>query len=151
MSSPVKYEQPSVGEVVGEYANGVRLVFHEGLPSGSCLMVRFEGTEGWISVDDNLGLEADPPSLLGPYRPGERGTYEKATNHIRGFLDCVRTRKQPVCSAEVAHRATTACHAANICLCLGRPLTWDPTKEEFVGDELANRMRSRALREPWRF
>jgi len=151
LSSPVEYEQLAPNEVVARYANGVKLVFHAGIPAGACLMARFEGTEGWISVDDNLGLDADPPSLLGPYKARERGTYEKATNHIQDFLRCVRTRQQPVCNPEVAHRATTACHAANICLCLGRPLTWDPAKEAFVGDEVANRMRSRALREPWRF
>ncbi|OHB85950.1 MAG: hypothetical protein A2V98_03835 [Planctomycetes bacterium RBG_16_64_12] len=151
MSSPVEYEPLNAGEVEARYANGVKLVFHAGIPAGACLMARFEGTEGWISVDDNLGFEADPPSLLGPYRAGERGTYEKASNHIQDFLRCVSTRQQPVCNAEVAQRATTACHAANICVCLGRPLTWDPAKEEFVGDEVANRMRSRALREPWRF
>jgi len=149
MSSPVEYEQLGGNEVAATYANGVRLVFHAGIPAGACLMARFEGTEGWISVDDNLGLEADPPSLLGPYRPKERGSYEKASNHIQDFLKCVRTRKQPVCNAEVAHRGTTACHAANICVCLGRPLNWDPAKEAFVGDEEANRMRRRALREPW--
>jgi predicted dehydrogenase len=132
MSSPVRYEQLSHGEVAAEYANGVKLIFHEGLPSGSCLMARFEGT------------------LLGSYRAGERGTQETANNHIQNFLECVKTRRQPVCNAEVAHRATTACHAANICLCLGRPLTWDPVQEAFVGDEMANRMRSRAAREPWR-
>ncbi len=151
MSSPVEYEQPSGNEVAAKYANGVRLVFHAGIPDGACLMARFEGTEGWISVDDNLGFEADPPSLLGPYKPRERGTYEKAANHIQDFLKCIKTRRQPVCNAEVAHRATTACHAANICVCLGRPLKWDPAKEEFVGDDVANRMRSRASREPWRF
>jgi predicted dehydrogenase len=149
-SSPIEYEQLSASDVAAKYANGVRLVFHAGIPAGACLMARFEGTEGWISVDDNLGLEADPPSLLGPFRPKERGTYDKASNHIQDFLKCVRTRGQPVCNAEVAHRATTACHAANICVCLGRPLKWDPAREEFAGDDAANRMRSRALREPWR-
>jgi predicted dehydrogenase len=151
MSSPVEYEQHGSNEVATKYANGVRLVFHAGIPDGACLMARFEGTEGWISVDDNLGLDADPSSLLGHYKPRERGSYEKASNHIQDFLKCVRTRKEPVCNAEVAHRATTACHAANLCVCLGRPLKWDPGKEEFVGDDEANRMRSRALREPWRF
>ena len=150
-SSPVKYERCGSNEVAAEYANGVRLVFHAGMPAGACLMVRFEGTEGWISVDDNLGFEAEPASLLGPYKPRERGTYEKAANHIQDFLKCIRTRRPPVCNAEVAHRATTACHVANICVCLGRPLQWDPAKEEFVGDEVANRMRRRGLREPWRF
>jgi predicted dehydrogenase len=151
LSSPIEYEQRGGNEVVATYANGVRLVFHAGMPDGACLMVRFEGTEGWISVDDNLGFEADPPSLLGPYKPRERSSYEKAANHIQDFLRCVRTRKQPVCHAEVAHRATTACHIANICVCLGRPLKWDPANEAFVADDIADRMRSRALREPWRF
>ncbi len=150
MTSPVEYEQLGPGEVAAKYANGVKLVFHEGLPSGSCLMARFEGTEGWICVDDNLGMEGDPPSVLGPYKARQRGTYEKPTNHIQNFLDCIGSRKQTICNAEVAHRATTACHAANICLCLGRPLKWDPVKEAFVGDEAANRMRGRALRQPWR-
>ncbi len=149
-TSPVEYQQLGPGEVAARYINGVQLVFHEGLPSGSCLMARFEGTEGWICVDDNLGMDGDPPSVLGPYKARQSGTYEKPTNHIQNFLECIRSRKQPVCNAEVAHRATTACHAANICLCLGRPLKWDPTQEAFIGDELANRMRSRALREPWR-
>jgi len=150
MTSPIEYEQLSPGEVAARYANGVKLIFHEGLPTGTCLMARFEGTEGWISVDDNLGLEADPPSVLGPYKAGQRGAEERPANHIQNFLECIRTRKQAVCNAEVAHRATTACHAANLCLCLGRPLTWDPAQEAFVGDEMANRMRSRAAREPWR-
>jgi predicted dehydrogenase len=150
LTSPVEYEQLSPGEVAAEYANGVKLIFHEGLPAGTCLMARFEGTEGWICVDDNLGMEGDPPSVLGPYKARQRGTYEKPTNHIQNFLECVSSRKQPVCNAEVAHRATTACHAANICLCLGRPLKWDPTREVFIGDELANRMCRRALRQPWR-
>jgi len=151
MTSPVEYEQMGPGEVVARYANGVKLVFHEGLHPGSCLMARFDGTEGWICVDDNLGMEGDPPSVLGLYKSRQRGTYERPTNHIQNFVECVRSRKQPICNAEVAHRATTACHAANICLCLGRPLKWDPVKEAFVGDVLANRMRGRALRQPWRF
>ncbi len=149
-SSPVEYEQQGSGKVAATYANGVRLVFQAGIPDGACLMVRFEGTEGWISVDDNLGLDADPPSLLGPYRARQKSSYDKASDHIQNFLECIRTRRRPVCNAEVAHRATTACHAANICVCLGRALRWDPAQEQFVGDDTANRMRSRALREPWR-
>jgi hypothetical protein len=66
-------------------------------------------------------------------------------------LDCIRSRQDPVCNAEEAHRATTACHLANICVCLGRPIKWDPMTEAFVGDAAADRMRSRAAREPWQW
>ncbi len=44
-----------------------------------------------------------------------------------------------------------ACHAANIAIFLNRKLAYDPKKNEFVGDEEANRLRREAMREPWRF
>ena len=40
--------------------------------------------------------------------------------------------------------------AGNIALFLDRKLAYDPKKNEFIGDEQANRLRSEALREPWR-
>ena len=42
------------------------------------------------------------------------------------------------------------CHAANIALFLNRRVKFDPAKREFIGDPDANRLRSEALREPWR-
>jgi len=147
-TSVVECEQTKRGEVVARYANGVKLVFREGL-DGDVLKARFEGTEGWIVVGDHTNLVSDPPSLAAGYA-GSLQKGQPAENHIRIFLDCVRSRQNPVCNAEVAHRATTACHIANICLCLGRPVRWDPVTEAFLGDETANRMRRRAAREPWR-
>jgi hypothetical protein len=51
---------------------------------------------------------------------------------------------------ETAHRSTTTCHIANICLRLGRKLQWDPAVERFVNDPEADRMLARAVRSPWR-
>jgi hypothetical protein len=70
-------------------------------------------------------------------------------NHLRDFLSCVKTRRQTIANPEVMHRSMTTCHAINICLALKRDLKWNPQTEEFVNDAEANRMRSRALREPW--
>jgi predicted dehydrogenase len=148
-TSPTSYESPNPKQVVCTYANGVKLVFNEGIPGGACLMARFEGSDGWISVDDNHGVEGNLPAALGPYQQKQRGSELRPANHIKQFLECIRSRKQPACNAEVAHRATTACHAANICLRVGRPLKWDPVKEEFPGDEQANALRGRPAREPW--
>jgi hypothetical protein len=42
-----------------------------------------------------------------------------------------------------------ACHAAATAWILGRKVAFDPAAEAFVGDDEANRMRTRAMREPW--
>jgi hypothetical protein len=68
---------------------------------------------------------------------------------MRNFLDCVKSRRLTVANPVVMHRSMTTVHAANICMWLGRDLEYDPVKEEFVNDEEANRLRSRAMREPW--
>ncbi len=74
----------------------------------------------------------------------------KGTGGIYGdFLHCVRTRQRPFRDIELAHRTVTVCHLGNIAYELNRPLRWDPVKEEFPGDEEANRFLDRAKREPW--
>ncbi|MHC4691216.1 MAG: Gfo/Idh/MocA family protein [Planctomycetota bacterium] len=155
LTSAVDYEYPNNDTAEGftaRYANGVKLVLSCEGWRGTC-GVRYEGTEGWVSVADGYSVpDVSSPSLL-----GERvklvqdymGRNQRPMNHMRDFLDCVRTRRPAVAHAEVAHRSMTTCHAANICMLLKRDLKWDPTKEEFINDNQANRMRSRAMREPW--
>jgi hypothetical protein len=69
---------------------------------------------------------------------------------VADFVQCVKSRKQPKSNALAAAQTHIACHAAYIAFQLGRKLTFDPATDTFVRDEEANRMRSRAMREPWR-
>ena len=69
--------------------------------------------------------------------------------HARNFLDCVKSREQPVADVEDGHRTVTACHLANISLRLGRKLRWDPDKEKIVGDPEASAHLVRPYRKPW--
>jgi hypothetical protein len=147
-TAPVEYE-PRGDQLHARYANGVKLVMRNDgwLPLGSC-PVRFEGDTGWVETGDDAEIAASSPSLLagkGAKIPGYPADF-----HIRNFLDCVKTRAQPRANADVACHAHIACHAANVALFLGRKLAYDPVKNEFIGDEEANRLRSEALREPWR-
>ncbi len=130
---------------VGRYATGVKLVIRTGLRFGSC-PVRFEGEEGWVETGDSGQIETEPKSLLEERR--FQGGYPP-DNHLRAFLDCVKTRQQPVSNADVAHRSVSVCHVANICKRLDRPIKWDPVKETCIDDEEANRLCSRAYRAPW--
>jgi predicted dehydrogenase len=142
-TGPVEFELAE-GTVVAHYANGVKLVFEEGKWP---LHVRFVGTEGWIYADDDGNVEAEPKSLLADQKFGKGYPQD---NHVRNFLDCVKSRRQPIAPAEGAHRANSTCQVANICLQLGRKLTWNPEKEQFVDDPMADRMLARAIRDPWR-
>lgn len=141
-TGPVEFELAE-GTVVARYANGVKLIFENGKWP---LHVRFVGTEGWIYADDDGNVEAEPKSLLADKKFGKGYPQD---NHVRNFLDCFKSRRQPIAPAEGAHRANSACQIANICQELGRKLQWDPEKEQFVNDPMADRKLARAMREPW--
>jgi len=159
-TEPVEYE-PEGGIFRGDglisrytincrYANGVKLVLrnHSWKLLGSCSN-RFEGTEGWVETGDSGRIEVSPNlKSLVPTRQGTR--YDPTFEHIREFLQCIRSRTAPRANAEVTCHTHVASHAAWICTQLNRKLTWDPAKRMFLNDEEANRMRGRAYREPWR-
>ena len=147
-TAPVEYE-PAGKELHARYANGVKLVMRDDgwLKLGSC-PVRFEGETGWVETGDDGDIVASAPALLAG--KGAKVSGYPANFHIRDFLDCVKTRGQTRANADAACHAHIACHAANVALFLGRKLSYDPVKNEFIGDEQANRLRSEALREPWR-
>ncbi len=129
--------------------NGVRLVVRSDgwLPLGSC-PVRFEGETGWVETGDDGELVASAPELIAAQRTIIAGY--PANFHVRNFLDCVKSRAQPRVNAVVACQSHIACHAGNIALFLDRRLVYDPERNVFPHDEEANRLRSEALREPWR-
>jgi predicted dehydrogenase len=130
-------------EVEYTYANGVKMLLSKG--GGT----RFEGSEGWIYVNRGK-LQAEPESLLtSVIRPDEIHLYQ-SNDHKKNFLDCIKSRKDPICDAEVGHRSSTVCHLGNIAMLLDRPLKWDPKAEQFIGDDEANRMTWRPRRAPYR-
>ena len=147
---PVVYDAPKDEQLVARYEHGVELVFREKgwIPLGSC-PVRFEGEEGWVEAGDSGKMVLSSPALLAGRDVEEIGGYP-ATFHVRDFLDCVKTRAQPKGNAVAACNAHIACHAANIALHLNRQVTFDNATNTFVDDNEANRLRSEALREPWR-
>ncbi|HYT87468.1 MAG TPA: hypothetical protein VEL76_02010, partial [Gemmataceae bacterium] len=118
--------------------------------------VMFEGEDNkWIFVSRGRilagrGGEQDMRLINEPLPAGavRLGT---ATNHMANFLDCVRSRQQPVCNPVVGHRSCSVCHLGNIAIRTGRRLTWNPSEERFTGEHAAdgNRMLAREMRGEW--
>ena len=147
LSGPRQFSREG-DDVVCRYDNGVKLILRRRLGVGSC-GVRFEGEAGWVYTDDDGGITAKPVSLQ--RRDVAHETWTRVVGHIDNFIASVRTRRPPVAPAEDAHRSVSICHIANLCVQLGRPLTWNPDREEFVDDDAANGLRRRVARSPWSF
>lgn len=148
--APIEYNPPKDGQLVAKYQDGTELIFRETgwIPLGSC-PVRFEGETGWVEVGDSGKFVLSSPTLLAGRSVEEIPEYP-ATFHVRDFLDCVKTRGLPKGNADAACNAHIACHAANVALYLNRQVKLDLKTNEFINDDQANRLRSEALREPWR-
>jgi len=132
-------------DITYTYPNGVTLLCTNKGENG----VLFEGEEGWIFVNRGT-IRASDERLLKDPLPSNAVRLYVSNDHMGNFIDCIRTRKQPICHAEIGHRSVTVCHIGNISLRLGgRKLEWDPKKERFKGDAEANKMLSRPARKPW--
>ncbi len=133
--------------IICRYANGVEMHIDSG---GTGL--KFEGSEGWLG---NSGwckpIEASSKKILGSViGPEELHLFICPQGEHRNFLDCVKSRRDPYFPAETGHRCCSVAHLGNIAMDLGRKLRWNPDTEEFADDAEANRLRSRAMRQPWR-
>ena len=109
--------------------------------------------EGWVAVADGYDKpEASSPRLLDDFKK-QVSDYQARTgrsmSHVRDFLDCVKSRRQTIANPVMMHRTMTTVHAANICMWLKRDMRFDTEQERFVNDPEANRLLSRAMREPW--
>jgi hypothetical protein len=166
-TGPVEILHPSSGQfptLTCRYANGTLLhcVDHWGIvkevykavPASTRLEGLFGGLfvgeRGWVTSMSASGpIEAGPESLAKELKLATRNVNIGANNHHANWFECIRTRGKPSSHEEIGHRSASLGHLTIIAYKLGRSLQWDPVKEEFIGDEQANRLRSRALREPW--
>jgi predicted dehydrogenase len=127
----------------GVYANGVKMIISNEIPNG----IKFEGTEGWIFVSrGNYRASASDPvqntenaksliasnekiikSVIGE---NEINLYRSKEQH-GNWLDCIKTRVQPISPVEVGHRSCSTCLLHHIAMKLKRKIYWNPMEETF--------------------
>jgi predicted dehydrogenase len=172
-------EIPDTLEVIWEYPGDTLVTFTQfnasaGPWSLPGCEVELRGTKGTLYLFGN-GYEIVPDSLaLHPfpartpvdrayerrYRQGAKPSIEAVQRrgistsdtipHARNFLDCVKSRRQPLCDAETGHRSTSATLLANIAHQTRRVLEWDAGVEQFTNHEPANRLLEADYRSPYR-
>jgi predicted dehydrogenase len=120
-------------------------IHHGGHPNPGVTFIGTEGvvhTDRWFCRTEPAGINK---TTIGP---DETHLYV-SDNHHDNFVECIRTRKDPIAHIDQLSRSISLCHLGNIAYWLNRPLKWDPAKERFVNDEAADRWLSRAQRAPW--
>ena len=166
-TGPVEVLHPSGGQfptLTCRYANGVLLhhldhwgqakdLYHavaaaarlEGLFGGL-----FVGERGWITSMSASGpVEGGPAGILREMSLTTRQVNIGANNHHANWFECIRSRSLPSAHEEIGHRSASLGHLVDTSYRLNRSLRWDPVQEVFLGDDEANRLLSRARREPW--
>jgi len=108
-------------------------------PNG-VLLTHNKPRAGNLAVEGTPGEKREPKPV--PTYKGRGGIYGD-------FLQCVKTREKPFRDIELAVNTAAVCHLGLIAYELKRSLKWDAAKQEFPGDEEANRLLDRARREPW--
>ena len=130
-----------------KYANGLRMIGSSEGERG----LKLEGTDGWIFIKvHQCPLTAEPASLLTEKIGPNEIHLGRTVNHHENFISAVKSRGEPFATAEIGHRSATICHLLNIAMLTDRKLTWDPVKEQIIGDDEANSMLFRPMRSPWR-
>ena len=140
------------------YPGGVKVSVSDKHPNG----LKFIGDEGWIWVTREGQVTASDPGSNGTALPalaasdarllapeGLSVQLPRSDEHHKNWLECVRTRREPIAPARIAHRSSSACIASWIAMKLGRPVTWDPRAERFVSDNQADALLARHERAPY--
>ena len=155
---PGGFTAASEYEVTYTYANGIvhtcksttASEWHGGVkdPKGQQHGIKFHGSEGWIWVTRG-SIKASERRLLTEKLPNDARYVYLSNDHMGNFIDCVKSRKVPICPVETGHRSASLCHLGVIAIRLGRKLKWDPVNEQFIGDTEANRYIVREMRKPY--
>jgi predicted dehydrogenase len=132
------------------YANGIEVIHAEEYEPGKKVNgVAFIGSEGKIFV--NRGFLASDPGDIIKQPLGEKDVHLfKSPGHQRDWLDCIRSRKKPLCDVEIGARSVTVCHLGNLAYWNHKKLRWNPAAWQFVDDAEADKWLDREWRAPWK-
>lgn len=141
------YDAPEGFRIEYRYAGGVRMsLFSTTNPAASG--TKFIESDGWVFTENDKLQASDTNLLRIKPKDGDVRLFE-SKHHHRNFIDAVLTRGPVAAPAPIAHRAATACYLGSIAAALKRPLKFDPAAETFPGDDEANRMLIKPMREAW--
>lgn len=141
------YETPQKFDVSYKYAGGTVVLCSSGTGKykGGSL---FEGEKGKLFVTRGA-IESDPEDILEEPLDASSVKLYQSADHYANFLQCIKSRQDPICTVEIGHRSATICHLGNIAIRTGKKVLWDPKAERITGDDALTSWLNRPYRAPW--
>lgn len=140
------------------YANGVKMHFMDTItampvvkkhhPDARDHGTTFHGSEGWVSVRRGAMHCSDEKLRKIKLKDTDTHLYQ-SKDHMGNFIDCIKTRKQPISNIKAAVQSDLISHLSNAAIRLKRPIKWDPKKEQIIEDSQAAKSINRTMRNPW--
>jgi predicted dehydrogenase len=129
------------------YANGVEVIHADKDDMGKNVNgVTFVGSNGRVFV--NRGYLASDPVDLHKEKLGEKDVHlYESPGQQKDWLNCIKSRKRPICDVEIGARSVTVCHLGNLAYWNHRKLHWDPKEWRFVNDAEADKWLDRERRQ----
>ncbi|MBQ3149087.1 MAG: Gfo/Idh/MocA family oxidoreductase [Alistipes sp.] len=128
------------------YDNGIEMTQQKF--DGEKKGIKIYGENGWIQVCRGEYL-ASSPELLPAKSVMENAVYETNIAHYKNFIDCIRSRRDPVVPVEVGHSSCTVCNLGNVAYDLKRTVKWNPIVQKFVNDPEATKLLHYEYRKPY--
>jgi len=126
------------------YANGVMIEISSKNRGG----IRIEGENGSFWMDRGKNEFSNPEWATIKFPTS--GFHLEPVDHTQNFIDCVKSRKTPICPINEALRTATVAHLGNAAFRTGRSeLKWDPDKQVVIDAPETNGILTRAYRSPW--
>ncbi len=168
-SGPIEVRPPEKATdlrgAVMTYRNGVTVT-----QVGDGFDAHFFGTEGearvsrgqfefWLNGKKIAGFakREDGGSLNAALDLVQKEYLSKATlklyesrDHIKNFLDCVESRKEPITNAEIGGHSAICCHLMNLAYYHRQPIKWDPDKLAFADASCDPAWITTPYRQPWK-
>ena len=143
--SPTRvYDTPLRFDIRCRYQDGVTTSISDQYPTGT----KWIGEDGWLFVTRGRTQASNREWLKSEFEVTSK--VYASPGHHQNFLDCVKSRKECVAPAEIAHRSITPGHLAFVAQAVGRKLKWDSVKELIVDDKKAMELLTQLdYRKPW--
>ncbi len=144
-----------------EYENGITVFTSGGYTNG----IKYIGEDGWIFVSrgsytasasdpvdkekSSKALNASDLKILESKIGADEIHLYKSDEQHGNWLDCIKSRKQPISPIEIGHRSCSVCLVSHIAMKVPGILNWNPATERFSNNDIANSMLSRPQRYPY--